>query len=67
MIDCLNVLLPSAWVCGAVTGVLVPLKQACEYFRVKYCGEMKQDYRDMKDTRDVSVVGPRLLQLMNAS
>jgi len=45
----------------------VPLKQACEYFRVKYCGEMKQDYRDMKDTRDVSVVGPRLLQLMNAS
>ena len=67
VIDCLNVLLPSAWPVDLSPEYgEVQLKQACEYFRVNYCGEMKQDYRDMKDTRDVNVVGPHLLQLMNA-
>lgn len=39
---------------------------ACSQFRVNYCGDLKQDYRDMKDARDSSVVGPELQKLMNA-
>ena len=34
--------------------------------RVNYCGDLKQDYIDMKDARDSSVVGPELQKLMNA-
>ena len=66
VIDCLSLLLPSAWPLDLTLECAeVQLKQACEYFRVNYCREMKQDCRDMKDTRDVHVVGPYLLQLMN--
>ena len=39
---------------------------ACSQFRVNYCGDLKQDYRDMKDARDSSVVRHELQKLMNA-
>jgi len=63
----LNVLLPNPWpsALSAEYGEL-QLKQACMKFRVPYCGQLKQEYRDLKDAKDTSVIGPELQNLVNA-
>ena len=67
IVDCLNVLLPNPWPAdlSAEYGKL-QLKQACMKFRVSYSGQLKQEYRDLKDIKDMSVIGSELQKLVNA-
>ena len=44
----------------------VELRQACSKFRIHYCGDMKQDYRDLKDVKDNIFVGLNLKKLTGA-
>ena len=68
IVDCLNVLLPNPWPAdlSAEYGEL-QLKQTCMKFRVSYSGQLKQEYRDLKDIKDMSVIGSELQKLVSAS
>jgi len=35
-------------------------------FRVSYSGQLKHEYRDRKDAKDMNVIGPELQNLINA-
>jgi len=67
IVECLNVLLPNPWPSdlSAEYGEQ-QLKQACIKFRVNCCGQLKQEYRDLKDVKDMGVIGPHLQKLINA-
>lgn len=67
LMDCLNVLFPSLWPSdiSAEYGE-VELRQACSKFRISYSGDLKQDYRDLKDAKDNNFVGLNLKKLTGA-
>ena len=63
--DCVSTLFPSPWPedCSLVYGES-ELKLACEKFRIPYTGELKQQYRDFKDSRGSGVPGLHLKRLI---
>jgi Domain of unknown function (DUF4371) len=64
--ECLDILLPSSWPTDLTPEYAeTELVTACEHFLVPYCGEMKQAYRDYKQSKG-SLIVPKMQQLLAA-
>ena len=64
LLQCLSVLFPSVWPSEipAEYGE-EELKQACTKFKINYSRDIKDEYRDLKDAKDNSMVGLNLRRL----